>query len=98
MPPDDQPTNEAEERVVLRGLIAVATRLDPIQVELLTEVARTMMRPVEETVNPDSDFATPHFTANFRNRLLIHHATDEAKLILQSFLVPCLRLRLQPFA
>ena len=57
-----------------------------------------MMRPVEETVNPDSDFATPHFTANFRNRLLIHHATDEAKLILQSFLVPCLRLRLQPFA
>ena len=85
MPPENQPSNEAEERAALRELIAVATRLDPIQVELLMEVARTMMRQVEETINPDSDFATPRFTANFRNRLLIHHATNEARLSKKAF-------------
>ena len=82
---NNQPPDEAEERAALRELIAVATRLDPIQVELLTEVARTMMRQVEETVNPDSDFATPRFTTNFRNRLLIHHATNEARLSKKAF-------------
>ena len=44
-----------------------------------------MMRRVEETVNPNSDFVTPRFTANFRNRLLIHHATNEAKLTKKAF-------------
>ncbi len=82
---DDQPPDEAEERTALRELISVATRLDPIQVELLTEVARTMMRQVEETVNPASDFATPRFTADSRNRLLIHHATNEARLSKKAF-------------
>lgn len=82
---DNQPPDENEERAALRDLITVATRLDPVQVELLTEIARTMMRQVEETVNPDSDFATPRFTANFRNRLLIHHATNEAKLTKKAF-------------
>ena len=77
--------DEAEERTALRELIQVATRLDPVQVELLTEVARVMMRQVEETVNPASDFATPRFTANFRNRLLIHHATNEVKLTKKAF-------------
>jgi len=80
--PDATP---AEERAALQELIAVVTNLDAVQVELLTEVARTMQRRVEETVNPDSDFATPRFTANFRNRLLIHHATNEAKLTKKSF-------------
>lgn len=82
---DNQPPDEAEERAALRELITIATALDAVQVELLTEVARTMLRQVEESVNPDSDFATPRFTANFRNRLLIHHATNEAKLTKKAF-------------
>ncbi len=74
-----------EESKALRELAAVATGLDPVQVELLTEIARTMMRRVVEAFYEESDFATPRFRANFRNRLLIHHATNEAKLTKKAF-------------
>ena len=76
---------QSEENVALQQLIQVVTGLDPIQVELLTEVATVMLRRVEETVNPNSNLVTPRFAANFRNRLLIHHATNEAKLTKKAF-------------
>jgi len=80
---------QSEEDAVLQQLIRVVTDLDPVQVELLTEVATVMLRRVEETVNPNSDLnsdlVTPRFAANFRNRLLIHHATNEAKLTKKAF-------------
>ncbi len=87
MPQNDTASDPdgAEERTALRQLIAVATRLDPVQIELLSEVAQTMLRQVEETINPASDFVTARFAANFRNRLLIHHATNEAKLSKKAF-------------
>ena len=74
-----------EESAALQQLIRVVTDLDPVQVELLTEVASVMLRRVEEIVNPDSDLVTPRFAANFRNRLLIHHATNESKLTKKAF-------------
>jgi len=76
---------QSEENAALQQLITVVTGLDPVQVELLTEIATVMMRRVEETVNPTSDLVTPRFAANFRNRLLIHHATNEAKLTKKAF-------------
>ncbi len=76
---------QSEENAALQQLIQVVTDLDPVQVALLTEVATVMLRRVEETVNPDSDLVTPRFAANFRNRLLIHHATNEAKLTKKAF-------------
>lgn len=79
------PVEEEEESEALRELAAVAAELDPVQVELLTEIARTMMRRVVETFYEESDFATPRFRVNFRNRLLIHHATNEAKLTKKAF-------------
>lgn len=87
MPSDNKLPNASpdEESKALRQLIQVATGLDPVQVELLTEVATVMLRKVEETINLKSDLATPRFTANFRNRLLIHHATNEAKLTKKAF-------------
>lgn len=77
--------SDDEERFALRELIAVATVLDPVQVELLTDIARVMLRQVEETLSPASDFVTARFAANFRNRLLIHHAVNEAKLTKKAF-------------
>lgn len=76
---------QSEENAALQQLIQVVTNLDPVQVELLTEVATVMMRRVEETINPGSDLVTPRFAANFRNRLLIHHATNESKLTKKAF-------------
>ena len=76
---------QSEENAALQQLVAVVTGLDPVQVELLTEIAAVMLRRVEETVNPGSDLVTSRFAANFRNRLLIHHATNEAKLTKKGF-------------
>jgi len=87
MPSDNKlpGTSRTEEADALQQLIRVVTNLDPVQVELLTEVATVMLRRVEESVNPVSDLVTPRFAANFRNRLLIHHATNEAKLTKKAF-------------
>ncbi len=76
---------EGEQHSALRQLIVVATRLDPVQVELLTDIARTMLRAVQETRNSASDLVTGRFAADFRNRLLIHHATNESKLTKKAF-------------
>ena len=76
---------QAEENAALQQLIEVVTNLDPVQVKLLTEIATVMMRKVEETITPSSDLVTPRFAANFRNRLLIHHATNESKLTKKAF-------------
>lgn len=76
---------QSEENAALQQLIRVVTDLDPVQVELLTEVAAVMLRRVEEIINPISNLVTPRFAANFRNRLLIHHATNEAKLTKKAF-------------
>lgn len=87
MPSDNKLSNasQTEENAALQHLITVVTGLDPVQVELLTEVATVMLRQVVEIVNPVSDLVTPRFAANFRNRLLIHHATNEAKLTKKAF-------------
>ena len=44
-----------------------------------------MLREVEENFNSGSDIATADFRVSFRNRLLIHHATNEAKLTKKAF-------------
>lgn len=87
MPGDNRvlDTSQREENEAFQQLIAVVTGLDAVQVELLTEVATVMLRRVEETVNPESGLVTPRFAANFRNRLLIHHATSDAKLTKKAF-------------
>ena len=85
LPHDTPGLYEGEERSALRELIAVATRLDLVQVELLTDVARMMLRDVLETLHPASDLVTARFAADFRNRLLIHHATNDSKLTKKAF-------------
>ncbi len=66
-------------------LLAIVKRLHPAQVELLLEMARAMMRHVEETPNPASNIAVEAFRINFRNRLLLHHAANESKLTKKAF-------------
>ena len=66
-------------------LLAIVKRLHPAQVELLLEMARAMMRHVEETLNPASDIAVEAFRVSFRNRLLLHHAANESKLTKKAF-------------
>lgn len=69
----------------VENLFEIIEKLDPEQRKLLLEVGRAMLRPIQETLNDQSDLATPSFRNCFRNRLLIHHATTEAKLTKKSF-------------
>ncbi len=66
-------------------LIALIAELHPTQVDLLREMATAMLQEVQETVNRTSDIVVPNFNVNFRNRLLVHHATNEAKLTKKAF-------------
>ncbi|CAN5386669.1 hypothetical protein BH11ARM2_BH11ARM2_31570 [soil metagenome] len=64
----------------LDGLLIAASSLTSSQIELLAEVATVFKRNIEETRSSKSDIATELFCADFRNRLLLHHAISEAKL------------------
>lgn len=66
-------------------LLEIVKRLHPVQVDLLIEMAHAMSRDVEETFDPSSDIAAADFRVSFRNRLLIHHAANEAKLTKKAF-------------
>lgn len=55
------------------------------QRDLLLDMAEYMSKKIQEYTNSESDILTPDFTANFSNRLLIHHATNEEKFKKKSF-------------
>ncbi len=67
------------------SLIALIQQLHPAQVDLFFEIVSAMLRDVKEEFNPLSDLASIPFRLNFRDRLLIHHATNEAKLSKKAF-------------
>jgi hypothetical protein len=60
-------------------------RLHPTQIDLLTEIVLAMLREVKEKFDASSDIASELFRISFRNRLLLHHATSEAKLTKKAF-------------
>jgi hypothetical protein len=66
-------------------LVQVVRQLNPVQIALLLEMANAMTRKIKEDINPNSNILTPEFTANFSNRLLMHHATHEEKLSKKAF-------------
>lgn len=55
-------------------LLAIAD-LDDAQIADALRIARGLRRPVQEFINPASTVVTPKFAAEFRARLLSHHAT-----------------------
>lgn len=63
----------------------VCRELNAGQLDLLLEMARAMKTKIEQVVSLDSDIVVPEFAANFSNRLLIHHATNEEKFKKKSF-------------
>ena len=72
-------------RMAIDPLFEIVRRLHPVQVDLVLEMARAMLRQVEEEYDSKSDIATEDFRVNFRNRLLVHHAANEAKLTKKAF-------------
>jgi hypothetical protein len=61
-------------------LLGVVASLDDEGVARVLDIARAMDRPVEAVVNSASKVVTPEFEAEFRSRLLAHHATHTTKL------------------
>ncbi len=55
-------------------LLAIAA-LDKAQVADALRIAQGLRRPTDELINPTSRVVTPRFAAEFRARLLSHHAT-----------------------
>lgn len=76
---------QQNEKADLQQLVEIAGRLHPAQIQLLLEVVGAMSREVVEVTLPESDIVTTEFALSFRNRLLIHHATNEAKLSKKPF-------------
>jgi hypothetical protein len=66
-------------------LVAAASGLEPGQLKLLLEIAEAMRRPIRQEVRPDSDICVAEFTANFSNRLVVHHTANEEKFKKKSF-------------
>jgi Type II site-specific deoxyribonuclease len=66
-------------------LVALIEQLSEIQIRILSEVATAMRRQIDEVSNPESDIVTEPFRVSFKNRLLLHHATNEAKLTKKAF-------------
>ena len=69
----------------LKDLNRIAGGLEPVQVELLAEMAEALARDVEERIDPESDIVCAKFAENFSNRLKIYHATNEEKFNKKAF-------------
>jgi hypothetical protein len=61
-------------------LIEALHTMNDEQIDKILTVAHGVQRPIEEQINPDSDILTPTFTAEFRSRIQIHHATHTTPL------------------
>jgi hypothetical protein len=61
--------NEREE------LLELISAFSPAEIRQLTNVARTMSRPIVEERNPQSTLVGDAFAEEFRARLVAHHAT-----------------------
>ena len=66
-------------------LLLAAAELDDAQIATALQIVPALQRPVEEYIRPRSYVATAKFAAEFRARLLLHHATYETPLEPEQF-------------
>jgi hypothetical protein len=62
------------------ALNSILEKLSESQLELVMEITQALTKTVVCRADPTSDIAVPEFTENIKNRLLIHHATNEELL------------------
>ena len=69
----------SSERLQLLEEVTELLKNEPKKLDLLTQMARGLLKPFEQESNPVSDLATEAFTDYFLNRLLVHHALADER-------------------